>query len=245
MIVLPLVLFICGAMLVWRSADPFWIDEVVDHWLWAPPTFRIIGILLLALSGFIAALPLNAKELAIPEASHQYRSAVEHASAEQFGLNASPARLASQLHAESAWRPKAQSPFAQGLAQFVPATAKWLPEVCPEIGAFDPWDPFQSIRAAACYDRWLYDQVKGASECDRWAFTLSAYNGGLGWVRRDQRRASAAGADPARWFGHVDAHSGRAKWAIKENRTYVVRILKNYEPAYIRAGWLGSAACPP
>lgn len=179
----------------------------------------------------------------IPSASVGYRLQVERAAAEEFGLSASPARLAAQIHQESAWRPTAQSAYALGLAQFTPATAKWLPEVCPHLWGFDPWNAAQSIRAAACYDRWLYNQVTAASECDRWAFTLSAYNGGLGWVRRDRARASASGADPARWFGHVDAHSARAGWAIRENRDYVRRILLLLEPAYIRAGWDGVLAC--
>ena len=180
----------------------------------------------------------------IPSASVGYRLQVERAAAEYFGLQASPARQAAQIHQESAWRPTAASAYAQGLAQFTPATAKWLPEVCPELWGFDPWDPSQSIRAAACYNRWLYNQVTAASECDRWAFALSAYNGGLGWVRRDRTLASASGADPARWFGHVEAHSRRAKWAIRENRDYVRRILLVLEPAYIRAGWDGAPACP-
>ena len=77
-----------------------------------------------------------------------------------------------------------------------------------------------------------------------WAFTLSAYNGGLGWISRDKNRASASGADPARWFGHVEAHSARAGWAFRENRTYVQRILLRLEPAYIAAGWPGEAVCP-
>ncbi len=186
----------------------------------------------------------QASNARIPEASWQYRRAVEAASAEYFGLDASPARLAGQLHAESGWRPDAASPYAQGLAQFVPQTAAWLPEVCPELGPFDPWDAFQSVRAAACYDAWLHGRIANAStDCDRWSFTLSAYNGGLGWVNRDRRRAAAAGADPNVWRGHVALHSGRSAGALHENRTYVDRILRRFEPAYIEAGWGGEAVC--
>lgn len=180
----------------------------------------------------------------IPWASVTYRLRVEHAASQYFGVSASPARLAAQLHQESLWRPGAASKYAHGLAQFTPATASWLPSVCPEIGAFDPWDDGQSIKAAACYDRWLYDRSPGATECDRWAFTKSSYNGGLGWVQRDRKLASAHGADPARWFGHVELHTARASWARKENRAYVRRILLLLEPAYIAVGWPGSAACP-
>lgn len=180
----------------------------------------------------------------IPSASVGYRLQVERAAAEYFGLQASPARHAAQIHQESAWRPTAASAYAQGLAQFTPATAKWLPEVCPELWGFDPWDPSQSIRAAACYNRWLYDRVAGTTDCDRWAFTLSAYNGGLGWVRRDVVMTSAHGGDDMRWFGQVELNSPRARWAFRENRDYVRRILLMLEPAYIRAGWDGAPACP-
>lgn len=188
---------------------------------------------------------LQAAEVRIPEQSAGYRFRVEHCSAEYFGIKASPARLAAQLHQESLWQPSAQSAFAHGLAQFVPATAKWLPEVCPELGFFDPWDANQSICAAACYGKWLDRRVpKARGACDRAAFVLSAYNGGLTWLQRDVRLAESQGADPTSWFGSVDQHSRRATWAIRENRSYVERILLRLEPAYIKAGWEGTVACP-
>lgn len=86
--------------------------------------------------------------------------------------------------------------------------------------------------------------MTAASECDRWAFVLSAYNGGLTWLRRDQQRASANGADRARWFGHTELHTSRAGWARDENRRYVRRILLTLEPIYIGAGWYGVPVCP-
>ena len=81
-------------------------------------------------------------------------------------------------------------------------------------------------------------------QCDRWAFVLSAYNGGLTWLRRDQQRASANGADRARWFGHTELYTSRANWARDENRRYVRRILLTLEPLYIGAGWYGVPVCP-
>jgi membrane-bound lytic murein transglycosylase MltF len=129
------------------------------------------------------------------------------------------------------------------MAQFTPETATWLQSVCPEIGAADPWDPNWSVRAAVCYDQWLYARVSGASECDRWAFTLSSYNGGLGWLHRDKTRASASGADSARWFSNVELYSARSAAARAENRTYVREILRVLEPVYIAAGWPGVCAC--
>ncbi len=219
-------------------------------WLrWLSLAWMVIVLVLLVWSVLALGTLANAATpsmpaVRIPQASVGYRLQIERASAEHFGLDASPARLAAQIHQESGWRPGAQSAYALGLAQFTPDTAKWLPSVCPSLFGFDPWDASQSIRAAACYDRWLYERVQGATPCDRWAFTLSAYNSGLGWVQRDKRRALASGADPARWFEHVDAHSARAGWALKENRGYITRILLRLEPAYIEAGWDGVAVCP-
>jgi soluble lytic murein transglycosylase-like protein len=183
------------------------------------------------------------ERVAIPEQSARFRLALEHEAAARFGLDAPVARMAAQIHLESGWNPSAESAFAQGLAQFTPDTATWLPGVCPDVGKPDTWDPAWSLRAIACYDHYLYANVAGDSECDRWAFTLSAYNGGLGWVQRDRARAQAARLDPDRWWGSVERTSARASWARTENRDYVRRILRVLEPAYLDDGWSGQAVC--
>ncbi len=202
--------------------------------------------ILIAAATVLASCLASAETIRVPPQAAMYRLWVEQVVTEEWGVDGSSARLAAQLHQESLWRPKAHSRAgAVGIAQFMPRTAEWIAQRFPaQLGEFDPWDPRQGIRAAAIYDRFLYDRVTGASACDRWAFTLSAYNGGLGWVSRDKNRASAKGADPARWFGHVETHSARAGWAFRENRAYVQRILLRLEPAYIAAGWSGVAVCP-
>ena len=225
-----------------RPAKDSPLQRVIDWTINGVIGLAVLYVLALLLGLFT---PSHAAEpsVRIPHASALYRLQLERVVGQQFGLDAPVARLAAQIHQESHWRPDVASKYAQGLAQFTPPTAKWLPNVCPGVGPPDPWDADWSLRAIACYDKWLYDRVTAASECDRWSFTLSAYNGGLGWVRRDQARASAGGADPARWFGHTDAHSARAGWAFRENRSYVARILHLIEPAYSAAGWPGAAAC--
>lgn len=193
----------------------------------------------------IAAVAAAAPPVRIPETSARYRLALEREAVAQFGLDAPVSLLASQIHAESTWEPTAQSEYASGLSQFTLPTATWLPTVCPEVGAPDPWDAAWSLRAIACYDAWLYKRVdNAATDCDRWAFTLSSYNGGQGWLARDRARASAKGADAARWFGHVEAHSPRGAMYMAENRSYVARILLRFQPAYIAAGWPGERVCP-
>jgi len=189
-----------------------------------------------------------AAEPRVPDSAAMYRRMVEQAVSDYWGVEGSSALLAAQLHQESTWRPKARSiAGAMGMAQFMPTTAEWIATQFPEqLGQFDPWDPAQAIRAAAVYDRFLYDAVlDAAGECDHWAFALSAYNGGLGWVKRDRNRASATGADPARWFGHVEwaADPRRAAANIRQNRDYVRRILLVLQPLYVAAGWPGPQVC--
>lgn len=221
-----------------------WIDDertdgacMVIWWL----DLTVAALLALA----VLAQPARAASVVIPETSALYRHALQREAAAQFGLNAPVARFAAQIHQESAWRPSAKSPFAQGLAQFTPATATWIAQVYPSLRPADPWDPLWSLRAQVIYMHHLWEGIKDtATECDRWAFALSAYNGGPGWVARDRRLASAQGADASRWFWNTELHTKRAAWAFKENRAYPRRILLRLEPAYIQAGWPGSAACP-
>lgn len=216
------------------------------------PYRYVFGLLLLIYALALMTEPAEAAEapagntpqIRIPNSSAQYRIRLEREAGATFGLGAPVARLAGQIHQESGWRPDAASIYAQGLAQFTPATATWLPDVCPAIGPPDAWDASWSIRALICYDHYLESRLDGATDCDRWSFVLSAYNGGLGWVKRDRDRASGKGLDPARWFDHVETQSSRAEWARLENRDYVRRILLTLEPAYIDAGWPGTAVCP-
>ena len=205
------------------------------------------GVLAVVLM-LLASVAFPAEAQAIPESSALYRLQLERETARQFGLDAPVARIAAQIHQESGWRPTAQSPFAQGLAQFTPATAKWLPQVCPEVGPPDPWDSRWSLRAITCYDAWLHRRVRAQpagrslDECSRWAYTLRAYNGGEGWLNRERSKAAAAGANANDWR-QVEQYRVRAGWAHKENIGYPRRILLVLEPRYLRAGWPGKAAC--
>jgi soluble lytic murein transglycosylase-like protein len=216
------------------------------HWLERLALLAAMLLLLVCLV-LIAGEALAADgRVVIPERSAQYRIAVQRAAGARWGIEGDRvvARLAAQIHAESSWRPDARSPFAEGMAQFVPATAEWIAGICADVGPADPWDPHWSIRAATCFDHWLWRRAHAAaSECDRWAFTLSAYNGGERWLWLEQRSAERNGLDRARWFDHVASQRARSPHAWRENRGYVRRILITLEPAYIRAGWPGTAAC--
>jgi soluble lytic murein transglycosylase-like protein len=126
----------------------------------------------------------------------------------------------------------------------MPATARWIAKEIPErLGQFDPWNPRQAALAAAVYDHWLWARQDGDTACARWAFTLSAYNGGERALGKEQTLAERAGANPLRWFHQVASFRARSMASYRQNRGYVHRILLVLEPAYIDAGWAGAAVC--
>lgn len=181
----------------------------------------------------------HAAAITIPRAAEPHKATLTRAARVYWGLNAPVSVFAAQVHTESWWRNNTVSHVgAQGLAQFMPATAKWLPSVAPETGKPEPFNPGWSLRALCAYDKWLWDRTDGVNDYERMAFALSAYNGGQGWVNRDKRLARRRGLDPARWFGAVETvNAGRSAAAWKENRQYPRRILRERQHAYIGAGW--------
>jgi len=82
------------------------------------------------------------------------------------------ALLAAQIQAESGFNPSARSPAgAQGIAQFMPATAR-------AYGLANPFDPVASIDAQARMMRDLLGQFGSVP------LALAAYNAGPAAVRR-------------------------------------------------------------
>jgi hypothetical protein len=99
----------------------------------------------------------------------RYRATIA-AAASANGI--APALLAALLRSESGFDPRAVSPAgAQGIAQFMPATARGM-------GLGDPFDPAQAIPAAA---RLLGGHVRAFGSVP---LALAAYNAGPGAVRR-------------------------------------------------------------
>lgn len=175
----------------------------------------------------------------IPKAAEQHRATLIRTAHAVWGLDAPVAVFAGQIHAESRWNPNAKSHVgAQGLAQFMPSTAAWLPTVAPETGEPLPYNPGWAIRALVTYDLWLWKRVAATNDYERMAFTLSAYNGGLGWVNRDKRFAESKGLNSRRWFGHVaTVNAGRSAANFRENRNYPDFILNDFQLRYSDAGW--------
>ena len=181
----------------------------------------------------------HAAETVIPKRAEQYRSILIRAARATWGLDAPVAVFAAQIHTESRWRADAKSPVgAMGLAQFMPATAKWIPDIDPSLAPPAPNNPGWSIRAMLRYDLWLFNRAKGKDEYQRMAFAMSGYNGGEGWVNRDKRLAASNGLDPGQWFEHVETvNAGRSASNWRENRAYPRLILEEHQFAYERAGW--------
>lgn len=175
----------------------------------------------------------------IPSNANRWRSDLTRAAHAQWGLDAPIAALAAQLHQESRWQANAMSHVgAIGMAQFMPATATWWCELNGlSKQECQPTNPVWAIRALVGYDRWLFERVKGADLRSQHAFMLSAYNGGLGWVQRDQKLASSKGLDPLVWFDSVElVNAGRSAANWKENRVYPKRILIELQPLYATWG---------
>lgn len=90
--------------------------------------------------------------------------------AERFDL--SPSLMEALVWQESRWREDARSPVgAQGLAQLMPGTARYL--------GVDPNDPFANLEGGARYLREQLDRFDGNLEK-----ALAAYNAGPGRVER-------------------------------------------------------------
>ncbi len=207
--------------------------------------WRVVGALLICVAVWLLAWATWAMAgPAIPAQAQQHRDLLTREARMVWGLDAPVSTFAAQIHQESRWNEQAVSPAgAQGLAQFMPRTARWLPEVAPETGEPLPFSPSWSIRAMVTYDRWLWKRIRVAySDCDRWAMTLSSYNGGLGWLQRDQSLAASQGLDPRVWSHVAIVNSGRSLANFRENRSYPTRILHTLTPMYRAAGW-GPGGC--
>ena len=90
---------------------------------------------------------------------------------------------------------------AQGLMQLMPATGR-------EVGVTDPFDPNQNIRGGIQY---LHRQYRNLSHVwyvtDRLFWSMAAYNGGLGYVRKALQLARfeqthGQDADSGSWDGN-------------------------------------------
>jgi soluble lytic murein transglycosylase-like protein len=169
-----------------------------------------------------------------------YRATLNVAARRAFGDAAPVALLAAQIHAESAWQESVQSSAgALGMAQFMPATAQLMATRYPELGPVDRTDAVWSLSAQALHMRELFDLYPQAyTSCDRWAFALSAYNGGPKQLNKER----ALAADRNVWL-KVAPQRTRSQAAWNENRAYVRTILYRLHPQYLKRGYAGVDVC--
>lgn len=191
------------------------------------------GIVLVATTLAVAPFLAFAQPIAPSTKANAYRAHITREAQMRFGVPAPVPVIAGQIQQESAWSPTARSPAgAMGLMQFMPATAEWA-ETVNKWGAVDPYNPAWSIRAGIWYDRWLYDRVRTyASECDRWLYVLSAYNGGLGFVYKRQ----ALSAAPGFWDRTGTLNPGILPANQRENEAYGPRIVYRHQPGFAKWG---------
>ena len=176
----------------------------------------------------------------IPAEAQRYRLTLTREAQFVWGINAPIASFAGQVHQESRWNPEAHSAVgAQGLAQFMPSTTNWIGGLYPSLQDRAPTNPTWALRALVTYDANLFVSVKVADdECQRFAFALSAYNGGLGWVNRRQARSPR----PGQCFDLTcDINPGITPASQRENANYPRVILKHHQPIY--TSW-GRGICP-
>jgi hypothetical protein len=179
---------------------------------------------------------------AIPLQAEQHRRELVRAAQASWGMGAPIATLGAQVMVESAFRPRAVSwAGASGLAQMMPGTAADLARRYPELRPVNVFDPAWSLRAQA---RLMSDLVRryqttGANWCEIGCYALTGYNGGPGWVNKRIAMSPA----PTRCMGVTRLlNPGVRASAQRENEQYPVRVLLDWEPRFVAAGW-GSGMC--
>lgn len=178
---------------------------------------------------------------AIPREAARYQRDLIREARAVWGVHAPIATLAAQIHQESMWRHDARSRVgALGLAQFMPATSRWISGLYADLGINEPMNPRWALRAQSRYMRFLWDRVDGINDCERWAFALAGYNGGHGWTLKRK----ALSPDPGRCLGLTcEINPGIHPMNQRENSRYAKLILLLHSPAYAEAGW-GREMCP-
>lgn len=176
----------------------------------------------------------------IPHEAAKHKRQLRQQAHHVWGLDAPVSTFAAQIHQESRWNASARSRVgALGLSQFMPATADWISGLYPDLADNAPTNPTWAMRALVRYDRFLYDRVAGTDKCQKMAFALSAYNGGLGWVNKRKARSK----NPLICLDATcDINPGITPANQRENANYPRLILLRHEPLYINAGW-GDGSC--
>lgn len=224
---------------------------------------------LVAFLGVLAALPALGAE--VPARAKEYLPTLVQVQQASWPDAPSPSFLAGQVEQESCvtlrsskcWNPRAELKTSRewgvGLGQFTRAyradgsirfdTISSLAAAHEELQGWSwalRYDARYQLQAIVLMDRDLYRQQRSAAtDADRLAFTLSAYNGGNAGLLQDRRLCgNTTGCNPGQWFGNVEhtslksrqAHRGYGQSFFNINREYVANILNvrrfKYEPYF-------------
>lgn len=197
-----------------------------------------VSMLLLVSGAIIISRPAAAAD-SIPPHAHHYKLTLKREAQRAWGLQPPVATFAAQVHQESRWQLNARSPAgAHGLAQFMPQTARWISQFpSANLQITDTSNPTWSLRALVTYNLWLHKRIQADNVCERMAYTLSAYNGGLGWVHKRQARSATPGLCMGRT---CTINPGITQANQAENELYPRLILIRFETLY--SSW-GSGSC--
>jgi len=185
-------------------------------------------------------LPLSTASAKCPDRAKRYIPIIKEELCKYWNSLCPKEVIPAQIEKESSWRVRAERKVGReygfGLSQitivrgrfnnFLIAKQKWKEELKNWTWK-DRFNPTFHIRYMILYDKTLYSHMGFATNnFERLAFTLSAYNGGLGWILKDRKVAKLRGLNPDKWFCNVElVNSGRSKFAYKVNRYYVRSIL--------------------
>lgn len=198
-----------------------------DHFmLWLLPKLQFLALC-------IAVVVVSSDARAV-DLCDQFRPTVTREAQAVYGLGAPVPMFVAQLRQESSCRAGITAwDNGRGLAQFMDGTADQVARLFPELGAPAPYSPTWAIRAQVRYGGWLFDRVKGADSCNRWAAALKSYNAGLGFVQHAQRIS----AQPGVWFGVTeDINAGQRGDNFAASRLYPRLVLFKHQPLYATWG---------
>lgn len=158
----------------------------LPSWVWIAAG---IGAVVLVGGGITTAVVL----WVLPDKGKPWASLFT-AAEQQNGLP--PGLLGRVAEEESDYDPNAVSPVgAQGMMQFMPATAK-------DVGLSNPFDPTQAIPAAGRYLAALFNQLVANLGSATWSMALAAYNAGPGNVIQAVQDAQDAD-DADNWLAYL------------------------------------------
>ena len=112
-------------------------------------------------------------------------------------------------------------------------TAAWASQQFKDLGKPQPYNPLWAIRAMTRLDAYNLAHVAAATPCDRWGAALKAYNAGLGFVLRAQKRSRT----PGEWFGATEKiNAGQSAKNFEYSRQYPRWIIFKHSPRFAQWG---------